>query len=127
MLTYPTMTISLTLGQQVVFQSLELQEVPILPTKVVVSLLPVSLIFHQRENPGSAPKFRLIQSLQQATPPFRCSVVFPGLTYMTYLSLLFSNLWQPRLGTGIQERTKELNEKVTIPFIFERFLFLKRN
>ena len=52
-----------------------------LPTKVVVSLLPVS--YSSERNPGSHPS-RLTQSLQQATPPFRCSL---------YSQVLLT--WQP--------------------------------
>ena len=49
-----------------------------------------------REDPGSHPSW-LIQSLQQATPPFRCSLYSQFNTYMIP-SLLFSNLG-PQLGS----------------------------
>ena len=49
-----------------------------------------------REDPGSHPS-RLTQSLQQATPPFRCSLYFQFNTYMIP-SLLLSNL-APQLGS----------------------------
>ena len=47
------------------------------------------LIF--RDDPGSYPS-RLIQSLQQATPPFRCSLYSQFNTYMIP-SLLFFQPW----------------------------------
>ena len=69
----------LTLFQQVVFQLLELQEVPISPTKVVI----------QRYQQVNHQKTWALTQVKLTTEPATCSTsfqmlfVFPGLTYMT--------------------------------------------